>query len=218
MKNTFRAAATSSFLTVIDLQERLLPVIPNRTAIIESVQFLLKAAQILGVPGAISEQYPSGLGRTIQPVREFASSFDVFEKLQFSAAFGIADTIQKVALALPISNTVDGEAQDHLAAIKRGQVVICGIETHVCVSQTALELLEDGSQVFVVADAVGSRNNFDNEIALRRLADAGCIVNSSEGIVFEWCERAGTDAFKAISQLVKDRDKLRGTNQRSVSR
>ncbi|MBC7964784.1 MAG: isochorismatase family protein, partial [Fuerstia sp.] len=98
------------------------------------------------------------------------------------------------------------------------QLVLAGIETHICVQQTALELFEKGFQVFVAADCVGSRYADDHQWALHRMADAGVIITTAEAIAFEWCERAGHDSFKALSRLVRNRDVHRSGSTSAVSR
>jgi nicotinamidase-related amidase len=138
---------------------------------------LLAAARILGVPALVSEQYPKGLGHSapelgIEDERRI-------EKTVFSAA------------------RADGFDLD-----ERRQAIVCGIETHVCVSQTVHDLLERGVEVHVPADAVGSRHEIDYERGLERLERAGAVVSTVEGSLFELLERAGTPEFKAIQKLI----------------
>lgn len=178
-------SAARSVLLVVDLQERLLPVIAEKTIVADSVMFLMDVAQLLNVPVIVSEQYPRGLGPTVAPLSAHPAVTARFEKLKFSAAEGLAANLPP-------------------ASAGRDQIVICGIETHVCVLQTALDLQAE-RQVFVIADAVGSRRRSDHATALQRLRDSGCTVATAESAAFEWCEAAGTDVFRAISRLVRDR-------------
>lgn len=182
-----------SQLLIVDMQEKLLPVIPHADQLVSTCQFLLKVAELLKVPVSISEQYPKGLGYTIPQITDHPASNHVFEKLKFSAA----EEFLKRPGAV---NTSTDFAE---------QVVIAGIETHICVLQTALDLLAAGTQVLVVEDAVGSRNSDDEQSALHRIRDAGGTVCSAESVVFEWCEVAGTDEFRQISRLVRERDAAR---------
>ena len=104
------------------------------------------------------------------------------------------------------------------ARLRAPQIVLAGIESHICVQQTALELIQKGFQVFVAADGVGSRYADDHQWALHRMAEAGVIITTAEAIAFEWCERAGNDTFKALSRLVRDRDAQRSDSTSAASR
>lgn len=138
---------------------------------------LLSAARVLELPRVVTEQYPKGLGRTVAAVG--LSREQPIEKTVFSA--------------------VRAEGFDLQGA---DQAIVCGIEAHVCVSQTVLDLLHRGVEVHVPADAVGSRNRIDYERGLMRLERAGAVVSTVETVLFELLERAGTPEFKAIQQLV----------------
>ncbi|TWT55448.1 Vibriobactin-specific isochorismatase [Thalassoglobus neptunius] len=177
---------STSRLVVVDMQEKLLPVVERHSEILRRTLQLVRAAQILDVPTTATEQYPRGLGGTVAELAEAIPNRP--EKLQFSAAECLDGT----------SETILSEA--------RHQIVLAGIETHVCVLQTALDLSSKGFNVFVVADAVGSRTAEDKSIALKRISDEGIQVVSTEMVLFEWCEVAGTDEFKQISKLVTNRD------------
>lgn len=174
-----------SRLLVVDVQEKLLPHIPVAEKLIENCRRMIQAAQILGIPAETTEQYPRGLGPTTPRVAELLDEFP--EKLRFSCAevlgWGTA-----------------GDCDDG-----RHRVVVVGIEAHVCVQQTVLDLLAHGFQVYVAADGVASRNKFDWEIALRRMESSGATISTCEAIMFEWAEVAGTPEFKQISKLVTGR-------------
>ena len=173
-----------SRLLVIDLQERLVPAIDRGDQVVANTVKLVKAADILGVAVSVTEQYPKGLGSTVESLAGLLP--ERTEKIEFSCL-----------------NSLDWscEGSDPEARFK---VVIAGVEAHVCVQQTVLDLLAHGFRVFVVADAVGSRSAGDRDIALQRMSLSGAVITTTEAVLFEWCERAGSDEFKAISRLVKD--------------
>jgi isochorismate hydrolase len=183
-----------SQLVVIDVQERLLPVIRDHLSVVTSIRFLLDAAAILQVSAIVTEQYPKGLGPTVELLHNHPASVATLEKLKFSAAE-----------TLMTEPSVSGFSAKEYPRFRAHQIVLAGIETHICVQQTALELFEKGFQVYVAADCVGSRNADDHQWALHRMAGAGVIITTAEAIAFEWCERAGKDSFKALSRLVRDR-------------
>jgi len=176
--------ATRCCLLVIDVQEVLVPAMADPARVIKGAALLMQAANRLAIPVVVSEQYPRGLGPTVAELRALAPEGAVLDKVHFSCA---ADSALKGKL--------DG------AGAK--QVVIVGIEAHVCVLQTALELLAEGWEVFVVADATASRTEANHALAMARLAAAGATIGSVEMVVFEWLRRAGTPEFKELSKLVK---------------
>jgi nicotinamidase-related amidase len=172
-----------SLLLVVDVQERLLPTIADHQSLLCAVQLLVRAARRLQVPVVVSEQYPKGLGSTVAALQADLTDIPRFEKLQFSAAGGIHEFL-------------NGDIS---------QIILCGIETHVCILQTALDLISHGLQVFVVSDAAGSYSPDDRLVAIQRMRDSGCIMMSSESVVFEWCETAAAGEFKDLSRLVRER-------------
>jgi nicotinamidase-related amidase len=179
-----RARADRSVLLVVDVQERLLPQIHEGAAVVTACESLLRAAAIFGVPALACEQYPQGLGRTDAALAALLDAEAIFPKLSFSAA-------------------ADPALRARLDARPDAAVVICGTEAHVCVMQTALELRVAGRDVFVVADAVGSRRPASVELALPRLRQAGVQVVTVEMLLFEWAEFAGTDLFRTMAPLVR---------------
>ena len=163
-------------LVVVDVQEAFRPY-DSFAGVAASCAKLLQGARILGVPRLVSEQYPKGLGRTVPEV-------------------GLEDEH-------PIEKTVFSVARaDAFDLAGREQAIVCGIETHVCVSQTAHDLLDRGLEVHVPADAVGSRHTIDYERGLERMERAGAVVSSVEAALFELLERAGTPEFKAVQKLI----------------
>lgn len=145
---------------------------------------LLRAAERLGIPLTVSEQYPKGLGPTVGELKVLVSPDSIVEKLHFSCA-------------------AEPAVAQRVQALGREQVVIAGIEAHVCVLQSALGFKALGHQVFVVADACSSRNPANHQAAMRRLEAAGVGVVTTEMVVFEWLHRAGTPEFKELVALVK---------------
>jgi len=175
--------STQSSLVIVDVQERLVPVMSDPRRVIKNCGTLMRAARRLAVPLTVSEQYPQGIGPTVVDLREFMDQ-PAWPKLHFS---GAGDT---AILA-------------HVQSLGRPQVVIAGIEAHICVLQSALGLKAAGLEVFVVADASASRKVENEDLAASRLRHAGISVVSTEMVLFEWLGRAGTPAFKELSGLVK---------------
>lgn len=174
-----------SALLVVDVQEKLLPKIAESEAVLASVAFLIDVATLLDVPRIATEQYPKGLGPTVSSLVEKLPTPRP-EKLTFSCC-GIA------TLA------------DDLWAQNRFRVVLTGIETHICVQQTALDLIARDFWVYVPVDAVGSRRPLDRDVALRRLESAGAVLTTSEAIAFEWLGSAEHPRFREVSALVRAR-------------
>jgi len=179
-------SAADTALLVIDVQERLMTKIPGAAALVRNIAFLIDAARLLGLPVLATEQYPKGLGPTVP---ELASRLpERPDKVAFSCC-AIASVVESL----------------HRQA--RPKVVLAGIEAHVCVLQTGLDLLAQGFRVYLPVDAVASRNALDREMALRRLERADAILTTSETAVFEWVGGAGHAQFKPISALVQQRMK-----------
>lgn len=170
-----------SCLLVVDVQERLLPVIHESERVVENARWLIGVARRLEVPVLVSEQYPRGLGHSAPELLEAAPEGAVMEKIHFSCADS-------------------PECRERIHRAGRRQVVVAGIEAHVCVLQTALGLLGQGLEVYVVADAVSSRRREDAELALARLRAEGVRVVGREMVAFEWLHRAGTDTFREVSK------------------
>ncbi|MEW6144189.1 MAG: hydrolase [Thermodesulfobacteriota bacterium] len=174
-------------LVVVDMQEKLMSAMPETESrlAVKNVKILLEAAGILGIPVHITEQYPKGLGPTIGEIKESAGEgFHPIEKVVFSCARS-------------------PEFMDALKEIGRGSVLLCGVETHVCVLQTAIDLVNDGYRVYVPADAVVSRKELDWEKGIGLMEKAGATVGTTETFLFQLLERAGTDEFRQISKLVR---------------
>jgi nicotinamidase-related amidase len=180
-----RLSAADSALLVIDVQEKLLAAIPQAPALLLNLTLLLDVARRLDVPVLATEQYPKGLGPTAAAVAERLP----------------AGPPAKVAFScVAVPEVVAGLQQGG-----RSAVLLAGIEAHVCVLQTALDLLGRGLTVFVAADAVASRYEVDRDIALRRLERAGAVLTTAETAAFEWLGTAAAPQFKAVSTLVQER-------------
>ena len=173
-----------SVLIAVDFQEKLLPHISGREQLLQKSSLLIRSAGILGIPVIFTEQYPKGLGPTIPPVSGLVAEFSPVEKTCFSCV-GEPEFVRR------------------LESLARSQAVIIGVETHVCVAQTAVELAARGISVFVAADACGSRRVDDAELGLRRMESVGIAITGAEAVVFEWLRKAGSDEFKKVSALVK---------------
>ncbi len=177
-----------SQLLIIDVQDKLLGAIAGKDRVVDRCIRLVRAARALEVPITVSEQYPQGLGPTVDPIRDaLANAAFVADKVEFSC----------------LKNDLLRERLHRLRREGRPQVVVAGIETHVCVLQTAIDLEDQGFEAFIVADAVGSRAKSSRKLALTRLGKGGADVVDSEMVMFEWLERAGTPAFKELQALIK---------------
>jgi len=181
-----RLDPATSILAVIDVQERLLTAMPAAERVVTRCTRLAQAAAMLGVRAVLTEQYPRGLGPT--PAALAAHLPPAVPKMTFSCC-GAPGFMAAV--------TGDGGPGAAVAAI-----VLAGLETHVCVAQTALDLLADGHTVLLAVDAVSSRHEIDHATALRRLEAAGAIPVTTEGVLFEWCRTAEHTRFQDIRRLV----------------
>jgi len=179
-----RLTAEGGALLVVDLQEKLIPRIEGKDRMLARSLVLVQAAQILGLPVLATEQYPRGLGSTIEPFAGLIPDRPAKTSFHCLGAPGI---------------------QDKLGDLGVKHVTLTGIETHVCVAQTALELLRLGYRVQIPIDAVGSRFAIDRDAAIRRLEQLGAVISTSEAILFEWLGDSGHPQFKSISHLVKER-------------
>lgn len=179
--------AGKSSLLVVDMQERLLPAMSGGAEVLGRCLILLNAAKTLEVPVAVSEQYPKGLGPTVAALGDEIGNAPVFEKLSFSC-------------------WRDPRLKAHLIGLHDGgrpQVIVAGIESHVCVLQSCIDLAMAGFGVFAVSDAMASRAEASQRLAERRMRHAGIAVINTEMAVFELLGRAGTPAFKALSALIR---------------
>ena len=182
--NAVRVNRAQAGLLVVDIQEKLLPAMFEKERVTANSEKLIRGARILGVPVVVTEQYRKGLGPTVPGIAAAMEKFAPLEKLTFSAC----------------------GAAGWRAAFNKADVsdmVLCGIECHVCVTQTCLDLLDSSFTVFVAADATSSRTAENYRAGLERMRDSGAVIVSTEMILFELLGRAGTDEFKQVLNLVK---------------
>ncbi len=175
-------------LLVVDVQERLVPAISDRQLVVWNCGRLLDGAGILGLPVCATEQYPKGLGPTVAELAQRLSRLRPVGGLPSKLTFSCGGC---------------PELFDNLRQLGRSKILVCGMETHVCVQQTVLDLLADGWRIYVAVDAVGSRFRIDHQTALRRMECCGATLTTTEAALFEWCQVAGTEQFRQISQLVR---------------
>lgn len=169
---------------IVDLQERLVPHMHEHDLLLQRCEVLIKGLGVLGVPMMYTEQYPAGLGKTVDAVGSLLSTSPAIEKRSFSCCDEPAVLTQ-------------------LQSTGRTTVLVAGIESHVCVLQTAIDLQTSGFDPVIIADAVSSRREYDRKIALERMAREGCRISTVESILFELMRTARHGRFKEISQLVK---------------
>lgn len=179
------ATANQSQLVIIDVQVKLCDVMsaPDMQAVAKNCSHLIQAANLLDLPVIVTEQYPQGLGETIADIAQYLGNVKPIAKTAFSAC-----TEPKFKAQLQRD---------------KSQIILAGMEAHICVLQTALDLMAQGKQVMVVEDAIISRNPANKSNAIARLASAGCIVTNTESVLYEWLGNAKHEAFKAISVLIK---------------
>ena len=173
-----------ALLLVVDIQERLAAVMADRDAVVEQAGKMILAAKSLDAPVLVTEQYPKGLGRTVHELRKLLDDGDPIEKLTFSCCG--EPELRKALESLP----------------ERDQVILVGMEAHVCVLQTALDVLAMGRSAYVVADAVCSQREGDALVALQWMMRSGVLVTTAQSAVFQLLERAGTPEFKEVLKRV----------------
>jgi hypothetical protein len=180
-----KATIGLSQLVLVDVQIKLAAVMPatDMQEVTKNCSILLNTANLLEVSCVVTEQYSKGLGHTLPELSAFTQSMQVVEKISFSC---VAEPKFQRQLT-----------RDH------AQVVLAGMEAHICILQTALDMLRLGKQVFVVEDAIISRNPANKANAIERMRQAGCVITNTESLVFEWLGVAEGDVFKAISKLIR---------------
>jgi nicotinamidase-related amidase len=181
-----RLTRDGSTLVVLDVQERLFAAMDaeHREEVVGNLKVLAAAARRLGLPILVTEQYPKGLGHTLPELREALGSVEPLEKVTFSC----------------------GDAEGFMARLKAAktkQVILAGIEAHVCVLLTGLDLLAAGYSVHVAADAVTSRTQGNWRIGVDQLRQAGAVVTTTESVLFQLLGKADTDDFRALAKLIK---------------
>ena len=179
----FNLNREDAVLFVIDIQERLVPVMKYKDQVIHNTRILLQGAKEMNIPVVVTEQYPKGLGKTVNEISEFLEEERVFPKNSFTAYID--------------------EVKEVLEVTDRKKIIIVGMETHVCVYQTTRELIDAGYTVYIVKDAVASRTkeNFLNGLDLMK--SMGAIITNTETVVFDLLKVSGTPEFKTMSKLIK---------------
>lgn len=181
-----RIKAEDTMALIIDYQEKLVPVIDNNEELINNSRILIEGLKVLGIPMIVTEQYKKGLGETVGKISE------IFEEIK-------PPTFDKTSFSC-------GDDEDIIAAIKeqgKKNIIICGIEAHICVLQSVLDLSHMGYQTILISDCIGSRRALDKEVGIKRMAAEGAILSTYESILFELTRKAKGDTFKAISRLIK---------------
>ena len=175
-----------SQFVLIDMQEKLAAAMPQEVInkIIRRTELLVTLAVNLDIPQIYTEQYPKGLGPTLEKMKPFLSDASYVEKKVFACT--------------------DEPIFNRYIIRTRPQVFLAGMETHICVLQTAIGLLNAGKEVFIIEDAVVSRNITNKQNALNRLRNAGCIITNTESVVFEWLKSSENEAFKSVANLIKN--------------
>lgn len=170
---------------IIDFQEKLMPVINNKDKLLTNTVILLEGLKILEIPALITQQYTKGLGMTVEQIKNiYNNEFEYLEKITFSSYDD-----------KNIKAVIDQQ--------NKKNIIICGIEAHICVLQTVIDCTEAGYQVIIVEDCISSRKENDKAIALQRFQQEGVIITTYESILFELTRKAGNDKFKEISKLIK---------------
>ncbi len=180
-----RIIADNTMALIVDFQERLVPVIDNSDELLRNTEILIKGLKALGIPMLVTQQYTKGIGMTVPVLTEvIGENFTFYDKLTFSCA-------------------EDKTILDKITQSGRENIIICGIEAHICVLQTVIDLIEKGYHVILVEDCIGSRRESDRQIGIKRAIMEGAIPTSYESILFELTRVAKTDVFKEISRLIK---------------
>lgn len=171
-------------LIIVDIQERLAAVMKERQKVTDNVLHLIEIARLLNIPIILNEQYPKGLGPTVSEIKDALKDISPVEKLTFSCC-GQPDFLSK------------------LASTKRKKIILCGMETHVCVLQTCTGVLKEGYDVHVVKDAICSRTKDNFKTAIEFMRDAGAVITCTETVLFQLLEKAETEEFKIIAKRIK---------------
>lgn len=179
----YRIEIEDTLFFMVDIQEKLVPAMEANRKVVNNSLILLKSAEELEIDAIATEQYPKGLGGSLEELKEYIDEESIFEKIEFTGCIY--------------------EVREYLRESGKENIVLFGMETHVCVYQTVRDLLDLEYNVFVVSDAVASRTRENKEVALDLLRDMGAKITSTETILFDLIKEAGTDRFKFISGLIK---------------
>ena len=180
----FSLAKEDALLLIVDIQERLVAAMTEKDRVIANTKHLIEAARLLNFPLLVTEQYPKGLGPTVPELKEALLQSPAIEKLTFSCC-------GETSFMKAVKNT------------NRKQIILVGMETHVCVLQTCIDLLSEGYILHVVSDAICSRSDSNYRTALEYMRDAGAVITCTETVLFQLLQKAGSDEFKSISRRIK---------------
>ncbi|MHC1598071.1 MAG: hydrolase [Candidatus Methanofastidiosia archaeon] len=169
---------------IIDVQERFMPVLDAPEEVVQNIVKLANGVAVLDIPTILTEQHPKGIGKTVPEIMDSLATYSYFEKDSFSCF-------------------KDEAFKKKIKSLGKRQLLVVGIEAHICVSKTVLDALEEGYDVFVVADAVTSRALSNKDIALERMKTAGAIIESTEGALFSFIELSNDEEFKMIHRIIK---------------
>jgi nicotinamidase-related amidase len=171
-------------LIIVDVQEKLLPYVTDKEEVVKNLKMLIRFAYIMGIPIILTEHYPKGLGRTVPEIKEVLKNYESFEKVIFSC-FG------------------SEEFKSKLKELEIKTLMLAGIESHICVQQTALDALNAGYKVHIIADAISSRTLRNLKVGIEKVRQFGGVISSTEMAMYEIMERADTMEFKEVLKLVK---------------
>lgn len=179
-----RLLAENTMALIVDFQEKLMPVMADQEALEKRTDILIRGLKTLDIPMLLTQQYTRGIGMTIPSVREAVGTDEYFDKITFSCF-------------------EDAAVHDKIEELGRGNVIVFGIEAHICVLQTCIDLKAAGYTPVLVTDCISSRNPADKDIALLRAQAEGILLTTSEAVLFELTRKAGSPVFKEISRLIK---------------
>lgn len=180
----FQLGKNSAVLVIVDIQEKLAAVMEDGKTTTANCILLIEAAKLLDLPIVLTEQYPKGLGSTLKQIQDALPSYEPIEKITFDCC-------------------KSGDFLEKIRALGRKHVIITGMESHVCVLQTCLTLLDEGYYIHLASNAVCSRRSKDHMTALEMMRDAGAVISSAETVVFQLLERAGTKEFNEMARKIK---------------
>ncbi|EFI42668.1 MULTISPECIES: isochorismatase family protein [Peptoniphilus] len=182
MKN-FSLDREKTLFLFVDIQDKLLAAIDNREEVLKNSKILAQMVSIMNINSMITVQYPKGLGYTNNSIKEFLKDTEEIEKKSFSCM-------------------LNDEFKKKISDSGKSQVVLCGIEAHICVLLTARDLIKAGYEVFIASDAIGSRSKFNYKNAMSQLKEMGCVLSNVESIMFDLNSVAGTEEFKSVQKLI----------------
>ncbi len=184
MEKKYLLEAQDAVLLIVDIQDRLAAVMKDRDTVVKNCLHLIELAKMINLPVIVTEQYPKGLGRTVAGIQSAVPGYKPIEKIAFNCCGEPAFLAE-------------------IMKLNRRKVIVTGMETHICVLQTTIGLLQEGFQPHVVGDAVCSRTEENRETGIEYLRDAGAVITGTETVLFQLLKVAGTEEFKKISQRIK---------------